>query len=375
MKTLSDEATAKVLTEYDHWASLRQPWNDLVAKQSGEILQLDVTCTFEWAMTLWRNHLGSQEQQVLVLKSGAEINGILPLYRFRKQVHGLPCRVIAPWTEHYSGRCGFLLREPSCEQFGVAMEALIATTKDWDVFQFALIDGSAQDQEFVAWQKQSGFICEEIGKQTSPYITLQQDWQQQFASLPKKFRSTIRNGEKRMRERGRLEYREIRSVADISDFCAVMLEIERDSWKEAAGTSLTTNQLQERFHTDLLRSAAENGWLSAHLLLLNGEPVAYVYGLFYNGIFSDLKESYKDRYREMSPSHVLKAFVFESLYAHNARLYDFMGVCEEYKMKWTDQTYTRTSYLLYNSTARAWAAQRVGRLKANSQLTPASAKG
>jgi CelD/BcsL family acetyltransferase involved in cellulose biosynthesis len=375
MTATSVEGTAKVLTRYDHWADLRKPWNEIVAKQSGEILQLDVTCTFEWAMTLWRNHLEGQNQQVLVLGSGAEINAILPLYKFRKQVHGLPCRAIAPWTEQYSGRCGFLLRETSCEHFGLAIEAVNAAAKDWDVFQFALMDGSLQSQEFFSWQKDSGFNCEEIAKQTSPYITLQQDWQQQFASLPKKFRSTIRNGEKRMREHGRLEYREIHNVAHTGSFAAAMLEIERDSWKEAAGTSLTTNQLQERFHTDLLQSAAQSGWLSGHLLLLDGEPIAYVYGLLYNGIFSDLKESYKSRYREMSPSHVLKAFVFESLYAHKARLYDFMGVCEEYKMKWTDQTYSRTSYLLYNSTARAWTARRVGRLKTNSQIAPVSARG
>jgi CelD/BcsL family acetyltransferase involved in cellulose biosynthesis len=360
MKTVSDDTTAKVLTEYEHWASLRQPWNDLVAKQSGEISQLDVTCTFEWAMTLWRNHLGSQEQQVLVLKSGAEINAILPLYRFRKQVHGLPCRVIAPWTEHYSGRCGFLLREPSCGQLGLAMEALIATTKDWDVFQFALIDGSLQDQEFSAWQAQSGMICERIGTQVSPYVALTTDWQQHLSSLPPKLRSKMRNGEKRMRERGHLEYQEFRENADTDFFANAMFEIERGSWKEAAGTSLTTNRLQETFHRDFLKTAVQSGWLCGHLLLLDREPIAYVYGLLYHGIFTGLKESFKTSYREMSPGHVLRTFIFQSLYAHNSRFYDFMGRCDEHKMRWTANTYSRSTYLLYNRTTRAWVARCAG---------------
>lgn len=373
MKGLLSTTMLRVLTQYDECAPLRASWNAIVAAQSGEILSLDVTCTFEWAMTLWRNHLESKEQRVLVLESDREIAAILPLCNFRKQVHGLPCRAIAPLTELYSGRSGFLLRDPRGEQFETLLGSLCDAEKNWDVFQFTLVDGSAQHREFLAWQARSNLACEEIAKQTSPYIVLQENWDQHFASLPKKFRSTIRNGEKRMREHGRLEYKEFRESADIASFAATMLEIERDSWKESAGTSLTANRLQEAFHTDLLKSALDAGWLSGHLLLLGGEPVAYIYGLLHNGIFSDLKESYKSRYREMSPGHVLKSFAFQSLYSHKARLYDFMGLCEDYKMKWTDKTYSRITYLLFNRTARAWAARGVGRFKGNSHASNSNA--
>jgi CelD/BcsL family acetyltransferase involved in cellulose biosynthesis len=375
MKTVSKTSVLWVATQYDECASLRVPWNEIVATQSNGILQLDVTCTFEWAMTLWRNHLDTKKQRVLVLEADGEMVGVLPIYQFRKQVHGVPCRVIAPFTELYSGRCGFLLREPRSDQIGALLGALNEATKEWDVFQFTIVDGSAQHKELRTWQQESGLACEEISKQTSPYIELQENWEQHFPSLPKKFRSTIRNGEKRMRERGRLEYRELRDNANIDYFAAATLEIERDSWKEAAGTSLNANPVQESFHTELLRTAAQNGWLCGHMLLLDGEPVAYIYGLLYNGIFSDLKESYKSRYRDMSPGHVLKAFAFQSLYAHKARIYDFMGACEKYKMNWTDKTYSRTSYLVYNRTARAWAARRVGRFKSNSHVATGTVEG
>jgi len=375
MKTAGELSTLRVASGYEECASLRTAWNEIVAAQSTDISHLDVTCSFEWTMTLWRNHLEKKPQKVLVLESDGEVSAILPLHQFRKQIHGLPCRVVAPFTELYSGRAGFLLREPHGTQFGALFAALNDAVKDWDAFQFTLVENSLQQQEFLAWQRDTSAACEEINKQTSPYIVLQENWEQHFASLPKKFRSTIRNGEKRMRERGQLEYREFRQDSDLDFFSAAALEIERDSWKEAAGTSLTANRLQEAFHTDLLKSAAQNGWLSGHLLLLDGEPVAYVHGLLYNGIFLDLKESYKSRYREMSPGHVLKAFAFESLYAHRARIYDFMGACEDYKMKWTDKTYSRVTYLLYSRTARAWAARRVGRLKGSAEVSAAELEG
>jgi CelD/BcsL family acetyltransferase involved in cellulose biosynthesis len=372
MKTVSAATVLRVVTQYDECESLRVPWNEIVATQSSDILQLDVTNTFEWAMTLWRNHLGGEKQKVLILEADGEVVGVLPIYQFRKQVHGLPCRVIAPFTELYSGRCGFLLRDPRSSQIGALLGALNEAVTEWDVFQFTVVDGSAQQKELRTWQQESGLECEQISKQTSPYIELQENWDQHLTTLPKKFRSTIRNGERRMRERGRLKYRELRDNANIDYFAAASLEIERESWKEAAGTSLSANPLQESFHSELLRRAAQNGWLCGHILLLDGEPVSYIYGLLYNGIFFDLKESYKSRYREMSPGHVLKAFAFESLYAHKARIYDFMGACEKYKMNWTDKTYSRTSYLVYNCTARAWAARSLGRFMKNSHFATAT---
>ncbi|HKT48026.1 MAG TPA: GNAT family N-acetyltransferase [Candidatus Acidoferrales bacterium] len=360
-------APVRVLTNPAQCRPLRCAWNGILQRQSAGITQLDITCSFEWNMALWCSHLNLQDQRVLVLGDGEEASAILPTYRFPKQVHGVPCRAVAPFAELYSGRAGFLVPADRPELFPELMKLLVETEESWDVFQFTLVDASGQHDRFFAWQRDSGLACEEVSRQASPYIEMLENWEQHFASLPKKFRSTIRNGEKRLRERGRLEYRSFRGAENIDSFASAMLEIERESWKETAGSSLTANPVQERFHTEFLKSAVDTGWLSGHLLLLDGEPVAYVHGLLHNGIFSDLKESYKSRFREMSPGHVLKSFVFESLYAANARIYDFMGLCEEYKMKWTDKTYSRTTYLLYNRTPRAWAAQKVKRLKSFSR--------
>jgi len=34
-----------------------------------------------------------------------------------------------------------------------------------------------------------------------------------------------------------------------------------------------------------------------------------------------------------------------------------MGLCEDYKMRWTDKTYSQSTYILYNKTLRATAAR------------------
>ena len=103
-----------------------------------------------------------------------------------------------------------------------------------------------------------------------------------------------------------------------------------------------------------------NGWLSGHLLELDGDPIAYVYGLIHNGNFCDLKESYKLAYKDDSPGQVLKAFVMERLIERQVKIYDYMGLCEPYKLRWTDRIYRRNQYVLYNKTIRGRAAQLIG---------------
>lgn len=334
------------------WNKLRAPWEELLAKQSSTINDLDVTAGQDWAEILWETHLSSGAIEVLTLQQHAKIENILPFFRQSKTIRKLPFRGLALITELYSGRCGFLLREQTESLLRELLEKLQTQTSAWDLLTLTLLRDSPSEKLLLQAASAAGFSLQHIEEQYSPYIPFQENWEQHFSSLPKKFRSTIRNGEKRLRDRGELSYRECLTPDDAHDFNAAVVEIERDSWKEAAGTSIAANPVHEAFHRAITVRAAERGFFSGHLLLLGGQPIAYVMGLLYNGVFLDLKESYRNSFREASPSHVLKNFLFTRLYERKATVYDFMGNCEEYKMKWTDKTYCRNTYLLFNTTLR-----------------------
>jgi hypothetical protein len=102
--------------------------------------------------------------------------------------------------------------------------------------------------------------------------------------------------------------------------------------------------------------AADLGWFSGHVLEFRGEPVAYVWGLLFANIFYDFKESYKSDYREFGPGHVLKLSLMQRLFSKRVTFYDYMGACEDYKLRWTDKTYERSTFLLYNQSVPALAA-------------------
>jgi CelD/BcsL family acetyltransferase involved in cellulose biosynthesis len=349
------------LRSYEDCQQFRLQWDALVALHSGEINTLDPTSCFDWAMALWQSHLKVQDQEVLVLRQGDDVTGILPLYRFQKKVRGIPCRSVAPFTELYGGRTGFLLKDPRVEN----LDALLTHAQDrlpsWDTFVLTVVDGSDFEKLLLDLVSRKRWHFEILNKERSPFIPFLDTWENHFASLPKKLRSTMRNGEKRLRERGELTYKECRTLDEVQEFNVAVAAIERESWKAEAGTSIASNPVHDAFHRDLALRAAACGYFSGHLLLLNREPIAYIMGLLQQGVFLDLKESYRAVFREMSPGHVLKSFAFARLYEHGTHVYDFMGKCEEYKLKWTDQTYCRSTYLVFSNSWRSriarWAFQ------------------
>ena len=355
--TVDKAPILRVIERYDDCLALRSAWNELVASHSREILHFDVTSTFEWSMTLWDTFLNKSDQTILSLQDGDEILGILPLYRSNKRIHGVRCRVLSPFTELFSGRSGFLLRNYYRGDLAALVDEL-RRIPNWDVFLFTLVEGSPCDMLWQEFADERRMIVERCLVQTSPYIPLDGTWQDYFASLPKKFASgRIRSADKRLRAKGKLVYREFREVSQVSEYKQALLDVEVGSWKESAGTSLTLQALQQSFHLKLIDVAADNGWLWGHVLQLDNEPIAYLHGLIYNKVFCNLKSSFKEKYREMSPGHVLRATVLQRLYAQGVGLYDFMGVFDDHKRVWTDKCYSRVTYALYNRTMLGRAAR------------------
>lgn len=337
-----------VLCASEAWKQLRGPWDEIINMQGSQIGDIDITSGLEWSQTLWEVNLAKADLQVLVVRDGNEVLGIFPLFRRARKIRRLPFREVASLAMVYSGRSGFLVKYPSAKILGAIFSYLKNELDSWDVLNLQFVRGSEHEKLFLNLAQAEGLATQLLQEQVSPFIPFQQDWGSHFASLPNKFRYSIRRGEKCLREQGELSYRECCLPEDVNDFNKAIIEIEFDSWKEAAGSSITANPLQQLFYQVMLPRAAERGFFSGHLLILDGKPIAHLMGLLHNGVFLDLKNSYRSSYRKFSPSHVLMNFACPRLYERNTTLFDFMGNCEEFKTRWTDKVYTRTSYLVFN---------------------------
>lgn len=342
--------TAVVHTGWAPLEALRQQWDQLLASCSKGVLGPDETCSFTWADALVQTHLKNAQLRTLVVRSGTEPVAILPAYLAGGGGLVRP-RVLKLITQAHSGRAGLLTlgNDPALVDF--LLERLVRDVQGWDVFELGVVQGSPSHVMVLRAAQQLGLHLRVIDKATSPYVELAETWEAVVAALPKKMRWTIKKSEKDLQEKGQLGYEHVTELHQVPALIEAIYAVERKSWKEESGTSITAHSEQQGFYEALVKLAAERGVLSAHVLRLNGEPLAYILGIAgRDGVFLDLKESYDAAFREHSPGHVLKRYAIDALLARGIRTYDFMGGCEPYKMKWTDKTYFRLTLAISNRT-------------------------
>lgn len=338
------------MADVDSGSDIAAQWDALFAKQADDISANDITATREWAISLAACGEFEVPPVILVAKQDGEVIAVLPVYLERRSLVVSSGIYASSLSEIYSGRSGLLVEGGSIDRYSTAIGAMAAAPAPWDVFMFTVVKHAASMTAIKEAVQQHGFTTHILDSNRSPYIDVQETWEEQSALLPKKFRWTIRKGEKDLRSQGSLTYEYITDKDQLPYFVEAMLDVERASWKEEANTSITSQPFQERFYADFLPRAADKGWFSGHLLKLDDRPIAHVCGLQCKNIFYDLKESYSNAHRRYSPGHVLKRFVFDELAAAGTRIYDFMGACEAYKMKWTDKTYERVTVAVFNRT-------------------------
>jgi len=364
----------RLLRGFRDCESLAGDWDRILAEQQSEgISSLGITSSYEWAKVLSQTRLQGKDQPVVVLERGGQTAGLLPLYFSRRPVHGVRCRVLAPFSEIYGGRDGFILSAARVEDLERLFDYLRRELAGWDAFLFTVVEGSTSAALALAVSERGKFGCRSIWSNRSPYIALGPSWIAFFGRLPKQFRHNLRAAEKKMASSGTPDYEEFVDGPGAACFLEAVLDIERHSWKEREGTSITGNPHQRQVYERLAEVATSKGWFSGHLLRLNGEPIAYIYALLADGVFYHLKSSFKAQYREFSPGNLLTRYALERLHEYGARFYDFKGDCEAYKMRWTEGTYICRTYAIYNRTPGGQLTRFAGSLRRATRRRPPQA--
>jgi CelD/BcsL family acetyltransferase involved in cellulose biosynthesis len=349
MMDMQRAQTAQILAGWEPLIALSADWDRILTSCSKGVAGPDTTCSFTWSQALATTHLRNAQLRTLVVRSGSDAVAIVPTYFSGSRRSPLRPRELRLITQAHSGRSGVLAADNDAALIEFALESLMRDVPGWDVFQLGVVEGSESHQAVMQAASRLGLHVHVLDSGASPYVELAPTWDAVLGALPKKMRWTIRKSEKDLQGKGRLDYEEITTPDRVGSLLESIYAVERKSWKEESKTSITAHAEQQGFYETLVRLAAERGVLSAHVLRLNDEPLAYILGLAgADGVFLDLKESYDAAYREHSPGHVLKRYAIEAILARGVRLYDFMGGCEQYKLRWTDRTYRRVTLAICN---------------------------
>src|SRR4028119_457958 len=105
---------------------------------------------------------------------------------------------------------------------------------------------------------------------------------------------------------------------------------------EPEGTSINAHPSTRRFYTEVAHWAAERGKLRLAFLRLDGQPLAFDFCLECRKIHYMLKTGYDPAYARFSPGKVLRHLMLARAFSEGLAVYDFGGLAEPYKQKYTD---------------------------------------
>jgi len=341
----------RVLRTIEECRTLRADWSRLVQMEGLGVTGFDVTATFEWSEALWQGFLNSAPQFVLVAEDDSGVRGILPCMITREVVHGIPRRVLSSIGALYELRTGFLVAGDA-DVLGCLFDYLRNHLKGWDTFVFRVVDTSPSDRALQT-VAQRGHLDIHLQRQwLTPFIAVHQEPAQVLAGLKSNMRTRLRRRDKKLQTLGRLEMRLFDSEESVPEFLELMLAVETRSWKQQAGTAMTESERQKRFYALVTPVAAREDWFLGAALLLDDRPVAFQYGYAFGRSYVGEKTSYDNEYRDYGVGSALTARLLEVLSARGISAFDLGGEADANKAQWTDESYSRRMYVVYNSTLR-----------------------
>lgn len=329
---------------------LVQAWHSLVGKLSGMPGGVGPMCRPEISLLALRVRGTDWRLRIYHHNRDGQVSAILPCYvqaRTNWLVNWIGMGVV---IDLYPGRTA-VLADPAYP--GLPREFLTEVFRQklpWDVLTMTVVAGTCSDTALLEAAHDMGLSIVVAAEETCPYIEFQSSWDAFMQSRPAKFRYNLRSREAKLRAQGHLQLRRHVTLAEASSFLEYALEIDRNSWKEKTGTSITQKPDEERFYRDFLPLAAGAGLLCSFLLVLDVTPIACLTGLLDQGVFYNLKSSFRQDCRKLSPGVVLKAMIMKELAAEGVRFWDFVGLAETHKMQWATGTYALRHYFIYNRT-------------------------
>jgi hypothetical protein len=339
----------RVLRTLDECRTIRDDWARLIRLEGGGIRGFDVSATFEWLEALWQNYPNGAPQGVLVAEDDSGVRGLLPCFISPGTIGRVPHHQLTLTATIYDLRTGFLVAGDAhvLEQL---IDMAFAQFKGWSTFIFSVVDESPSDVAIHDVFRRRNLEMKALQYWRSPHIPLPADPAQVVENLPSKLRYNVRRGEKQLRGLGRLETQFFDTEDSVPKFLELMEVVEGRSWKLVAGTSMNTSARQKKLYSVVTSAMAKDGRFLGVALVLNDQPVAFIYGYAFEGVFVDEKESYDERYKEYGPGNVLKTRFLEELVRRGIRTHDYAGREDTHKARWTNQVYSRHTYVVYNNT-------------------------
>jgi len=350
--TTNTALTIRVVTSLEEFKGLACQWEQLLGTVSGHSFFL----TWEW-LYYWAKHYlrGNQLKILLVFDDCKRLIGIAPLYLRMTSVYGLisvrELRLLGSETV-----CSSYLDIVASERDKRAVCRSLYrylfndARNEWDILTFS--DVSAESSTLDLWTElvdEAGKVGEVVGTSCCPVIRLPDDIETYRAGLGRNRRYTLQRKTKCLQCAGRMEYARITSPREIDAAFESLVSLHQQRWSTYVNGGVFANDVSRRFHREIVQVLSERGRVSLDLLILDGRPIAAIYGFVYGGTYYFYLPGFDPAAMpKASPGLLLLHQVIEQAISDGAHMVDLLQGAQPYKLEWSTGLLRMVTARYYN---------------------------
>jgi len=341
----------EIVTNAAAFAALQPQWSQLVERAANASTFL----TPEWLLSWWEAYQPPARLHILTVRLSDELVGVAPLMIVREQRLAMPVRCLrfigdgSSETDHMD----FVLREdlqvPVRAALLDAMESL-----PWDLAVFSNVpEQSASVPQLMAWAQrlryrwaQSPVAC--------PIRTLPDSYEALLATMPSRFRTSVRSTRRKLSAAHRLEFGLHDDPDGFPDALNTLFLNHESRWRARGQSGVFVNERRRDFYHRITQRLHERGALRFFFLRLDGRVVAQEYCFAHDGIVYLLQEGFDYELSRQNVGNALRGHVFEHLISQRYRAYDFLAGVSRHKLNWADATPNDVTVTIGRSNLRGW---------------------
>lgn len=344
--------TIDVIEDRGAFEGLKDEWNGLVAVSESDNPYL----AHEWFEILWNHYFDPEtfSPRIYTLRDGSGLRLVAPLVRSRGKKLLTSTPGLTSMTNERTNRFDLIYRKDDTEALDAFLSYVTDTEKEMQFLELQYLPKDTTTfeylEEFCSRRNLHSYSFQTI---ETPYFELDSDFDGFMKGLKTKFKSNMRNREKRLSKLGKVSMEVVEGGPDLDGAVESVCRIEEMSWKGEEGLSITSTDDVRDLYLEYASTAAQHGWLRLYFLKLDDRPIAFDYAVEYNRKLYLLRTGFDPDYSAYSPGQLLKRRVFESAFDNGIVEYDFLGGVMDWKRDWTRLTRKHSSFFMYNRQAGA----------------------
>ncbi len=338
----------EVVQNFERFLELQHEWN--AAMSRARISYPFVS--HEWISAWWECFGSDKEMHIVVVRDHDSIMAIAPMMIVFHRMYGVRLRCLQLIYNWHAFRCDFIVCGGYDRVYEAIWNHILACRDQWQVVILPQVPSQSPTVPAICSLAQNQRFLTGRWQTSSPYLTLEGNWDEYFNSLARKHRSNLRNRFRRLERLGKVERRVISGGAALPAALAEGYKLEAKTWKGEEGTAISSVPELDAFYSKLARIAADRGWLRLQFLELGTRKIAFDYSLQYANSIYVLKSGYDPEFSPFSPYNLLSYENIRDAYQQGLNVYDFLGIDDDWKMRWTSTTRVHDWLYVFPRTAR-----------------------